>query len=120
MPLTIWLFAILSIACTAVAQLIMKMGMTKIRLAAPSGPDFVLMILKSPLVMGGLGMYGFAAMLWLIVLSRAPLSTAYPLISLGFVIVAFLSWSVLGEAMPITRIGGIALIIAGVVLVGVR
>ncbi len=115
-----WFFAIISISFSALAQLTMKMGMTRIRLSGASGAELFRSIALSPFVIGGLALYGFGAVLWLMVLSKAPLSMAYPLVSLGFIFVALLSWSVLGETLPLTRILGIGLILAGVVLVGSR
>ncbi len=118
MTASTWLFAIISISLSALAQLVMKIGMTKVRLAGAAGTDLLWSIALSPFVIGGLALYGVGAVLWLMVLSKAPLSMAYPLVSLGFVFVALLSWSLLGETLPVGRIAGIALILAGVVLVG--
>ncbi len=115
-----WLFAIASICLSALAQLTMKIGMTKIRLSGVAGGELFRSIALSPYVIGGLALYGVGAVLWLMVLSKAPLSMAYPLVSLGFIFVALLSWSVLGETLPLGRIVGIGLILAGVVLVGSR
>lgn len=117
-PIWIWISAVSSISLSAVAQLLMKMGMTKVRLAGPSGSDAMITTATSPLVIAGLGLYGIGAMLWLVVLSRVPLSMAYPLVSLGFVFVALLSWMFLGETLPAARTIGIGLILAGVALVG--
>ena len=47
------------------------------------------------------------------------LSLAYPLVSLAFVMVAVLSWVVLGERLSAGRIMGIGLIVIGVALIGV-
>ncbi|MGH7155332.1 MAG: EamA family transporter, partial [Acetobacteraceae bacterium] len=55
--------------------------------------------------------------LWLAVLSRVPVSAAYPMISIGFVIVALLGWAFLGETLTPTRVAGIAFICCGVLLV---
>ena len=46
------------------------------------------------------------------------LSLAYPLVSLAFVLVAVLSWLVLGERLSASRIMGIGLIVIGVALLG--
>ena len=56
--------------------------------------------------------------LWLAVLTRAELSQAYPFVGLSFVLTAIFGWLLFHDAMSVARIGGIALIMAGVVLVG--
>lgn len=119
MPVAVLAAALVSILFSAFAQLVMKIGMTKIRAMGPlAGTDAVMAVATSPYVIGGLGLYGIGAMMWLSVLSRVPLSAAYPLVSLGFVFVALMGWGILGETMPFARVAGIGLILAGVVLVG--
>ena len=45
----------------------------------------------SPVIILGFFFYGISAALWLIVLTRADLSYAYPMLSMGYVAVVFLS-----------------------------
>ena len=61
--------------------------------------------------------YGPASCVWLAALSKAPVSTAYPMLSLGYVVVAAVSVLWLGESMGPAKVLGIALICAGVILV---
>jgi drug/metabolite transporter (DMT)-like permease len=61
--------------------------------------------------------YGLSVIVWVVGLSRLPVSQAYPVLSLGYILAALLAWVVLGEAVSLTRWAGIGLIIAGVVLV---
>jgi drug/metabolite transporter (DMT)-like permease len=103
---------------SALAQLSMKIGMSRIREGGAAGAQLARQIALSPHVIGGLAMYGVGAVLWLAVLSRAPLSMAYPLVSLGFVFVSVLAWTVLGESLPLLRVAGIACILLGVAMVG--
>jgi multidrug transporter EmrE-like cation transporter len=65
------------------------------------------------------GMVCYAASLcvWLAALSKAPVSTAYPMLSLGYVVVAAVSVAWLGESMSAAKMLGIALICVGVILV---
>ena len=65
----------------------------------------------------GLGCYAFSIGTWLVVLSRAEVSTAYPLLSIGYIIAAILSVLLLGETLGAAKIGGIGLICAGVILI---
>lgn len=96
-------------------QLALKVGMSK----GPPLEGISLALFKallSPYVLGGLGCYGLSSLLWLVVLSREDLSYAYPMIAIGYVVVVFLSWLLFHEPVPLTRIGGLVLICAGVVI----
>jgi len=61
--------------------------------------------------------YGLSVIVWTVGLSRVPVSQAYPLLSLGYVINIGLAWWLLGEAPNVQRVAGIAVIVFGVVLV---
>ena len=61
--------------------------------------------------------YGLSVIVWLVGLSRVPVSQAYPLLSLGYVINIGLAWWLLGEIPNVQRVAGIAVIVLGVVLV---
>lgn len=61
--------------------------------------------------------YGLSVVVWLVGLSRVPVSQAYPILSLGYVLTALLAWPLLGEAVSTMRFVGILIIIAGVWLV---
>ena len=61
--------------------------------------------------------YGLSVVVWLVGLSRVPVSQAYPLLSLGYVINVGLAWWLLGEVPNAQRVVGIGIIVLGVVLV---
>jgi drug/metabolite transporter (DMT)-like permease len=61
--------------------------------------------------------YGLSVIVWLVGLSRVPVSQAYPLLSLGYVINIGLAWWLLGEVPNLQRVAGIGIIVVGVVLV---
>jgi drug/metabolite transporter (DMT)-like permease len=113
MTLGIWAVALFSISLSAFAQLLMKIGMS-----STLAENSMFAVATNPYVAGGFAAYGIGAVLWLKVLSRVDLSLAYPLVSLAFVMVAVLSWLVLGERLSAGRIMGIGLIVIGVALIG--
>ncbi len=119
---TMLLLILVSVGLGAVAQVLMKLGMTaapmREALATGAAAPVVLAVLTSPGVMGGLFLYGIATVLWLGVLSRVELSQAFPFVGLSFVLAAVLGYFVFAEAVSAMRVAGIALIVAGVVLVG--
>jgi uncharacterized membrane protein len=109
----IWAIALFSISLSASAQVLMKIGMS-----STTADASIMEAATNYYVLSGFAAYGIGAVLWLKVLSRVELSLAYPLVSLAFVLVAILSWLVLGERLSPSRIIGIALIVAGVTLMG--
>src|SRR6476646_3410254 len=113
MTFGIWVLAVFSISLSAFAQLLMKLGMS-----SNQASSSIFVIATNPYVAAGFAAYGAGALLWLKVLSRVELSLAYPLVSLAFVLVAILSWLVLGEHLSVTRILGIGFILLGIALIG--
>ena len=61
--------------------------------------------------------YGLSLVVWIVGLSRVPVSQAYPVLSVGYVIAAFLAWAMLGETIGLYRWVGIVVIIFGVWLI---
>jgi len=74
-------------------------------------------IITVPSLWFALSAYGLSVVVWLIGLSRVPVSQAYPLLSMGYVLNIGLAWWLLGEVPNAQRVLGIGVIVAGVVLV---
>ena len=74
-------------------------------------------LLTVPSLWYALCAYGLSVIVWLVGLSRVPVSQAYPLLSLGYVINIGLAWWLLGEVPNAQRVAGTAIIVLGVVLV---
>jgi multidrug transporter EmrE-like cation transporter len=70
-----------------------------------------------PLVLSGFLLYGISAALWLVVLTRADLSYAYPLLSMGYILVVILSRVLFREAVTPARFLGTLVICLGVYLI---
>jgi multidrug transporter EmrE-like cation transporter len=58
-----------------------------------------------------------SVVIWIGALSRTPVSVAYPMLSIGYIVNALAAWYLFSEVLTPTRIAGIAVIIVGVVLV---
>ena len=54
---------------------------------------------------------------WVLGLSRVPVSIAYPMLSIGYVLNAVAAWYLFGESLTALRLTGIGFIIVGVFLV---
>jgi drug/metabolite transporter (DMT)-like permease len=76
-----------------------------------------LQLLSVPPLWYALIAYGLSVIVWLVGLSRVPVSQAYPLLSLGYVINIGLAWWLLGEVPNLQRVAGIGVIVVGVILV---
>jgi len=74
-------------------------------------------LLVVPSLWFALGAYGLSVVVWLVGLSRVPVSQAYPLLSLGYVLNIGLAWWLLGEVPNGQRVVGIGVIVLGVWLV---
>jgi multidrug transporter EmrE-like cation transporter len=64
----------------------------------------------------GLGLYGMAAMLYIVALRRIPLSVALPATAISYIAAAFVGHFVFGEPLTAMHLAAIGLIGAGVVL----
>ncbi len=76
-----------------------------------------LQLLSVPSLWLAIGAYGLSLLVWIVGLSRVPVSQAYPMLSLGYVLNVGLAWWLLGELPNVQRIAGIGVILLGVVLV---
>ena len=79
--------------------------------------DKALRLLTVPSLWYALSAYGLSVVIWIVGLSRVPVSQAYPLLSLGYVLNIGLAWWLFGEAPNPQRVVGVGVIIVGVVLV---
>jgi drug/metabolite transporter (DMT)-like permease len=68
-------------------------------------------------VWGGLALFGLSALVWLVVLSRASLSFAYPFAALTYVLILLFDHFALDEQVPALRWGGVAFIAVGIFLI---
>ncbi|KAB2952572.1 EamA family transporter [Heliorestis acidaminivorans] len=112
---------LLSIFMGALGQVLLKMGANKLVLTG--GPlvtafiQGITQIIKNPLILGGFLLFGLSSLIWIVAISKVELSLAYPMVSLGYVLVLFLSWAFLGETLSLIRISGVLVICLGVYLI---
>jgi len=110
---------IIILCCTllvAVAQLLIKTGAN--RLDHPGLMATLIGIFTIPPLFAGYCLYGIFAVLMVYALRHGELSVLYPLIALGYVWVAILSVLVFHETMNVMKLVGIAIIVAGVAVLG--
>jgi drug/metabolite transporter (DMT)-like permease len=110
----------LDVALNVTGQLSLKYGMSKLgnfAVSLSTLPPVFVRAAFNPYVLLGLVCYGLGFMVWLVVLAKAEVSYAYPLISLGYIFTAILARLLIGEPLSLTRMSGILVICAGVFLV---
>jgi multidrug transporter EmrE-like cation transporter len=117
------LLVLTSVLLTAGAQILLKYGMTrpaiKLALAGQASPLVSIQaIATSPAVLMGMACFGLSAVVWLFVLAKIPLSTAYPFIGVGIIITVIGGRFLFAEPVSLFNLFGIALVIVGIVCVG--
>lgn len=124
MKFTLTLLVLLSVLLSAGAQVLLKYGMTSGAVRAALGAQLppwrlALTIIESPPVLCGLFGFALSVAVWLFVLARIPLSTAYPFVALGIAITVLAGYFLFGESISIGKAAGVALVLAGIVTVAV-
>lgn len=109
MTLVSFSLILVGVLLNAAAQLLLKAGTN----AMPLG----LRLAIEPHILAGLACYVVSVVVWIVALSRVPVSIAYPMLSIGYVVNAIAAWYLLGEAVTPMRLAGIGIIVLGVFIV---
>jgi drug/metabolite transporter (DMT)-like permease len=117
----LYVFILLSVGLAAVAQLTLKHGMNSVvervgEFELTNGRS-LRAVATAPYVYLGLALFGVSAVLWLVVLSQATLSFAYPFAALTYVLILLFDRFILHQDIPPLRVAGVFLIVTGIVLV---
>jgi len=113
-----FLLVICAVCLTVTGELFLKTGMNRVgtvhlgELIAAIGR-----VARTPHIWVGFLFAFCASLLWLAALSRAPLSFAYPILSLGYILVLVFSRFVLHEPVSLLRWLGTAVVMCGIWLV---
>jgi len=113
------LLVLMSVGPAVAGQLVLKTAITRVGATVESAGvvGYLVKMFTTPLVLAALGLYGISSMIWMVVLSKLDLSLAYPMVSMAYVLVVFLSWLLLKEPVGWVRIAGLLVICAGVVVI---
>jgi multidrug transporter EmrE-like cation transporter len=109
MSLVSFAFILTGVLLNAGAQLLLKAGTN----ARPLG----LALAIEPHILAGLACYVVSVVVWVIGLSKVPVSIAYPMLSIGYVVNAIAAYYLLNEQVTPLRLAGIGVIIVGVFIV---
>jgi multidrug transporter EmrE-like cation transporter len=98
----------------AVAIITSMAGQTLLK-AGAGAPDFLAQLLDLRTIFG-LGLYGGAALLYIIALRRIPMSVALPCTAVSYVAAALIGHYGFAEPLGATHLAAIGLICAGVMM----
>jgi drug/metabolite transporter (DMT)-like permease len=117
---TAFAFLITGVLLNAAAQLALKAGTNVtgvITLTAENWSDMLGRMATQGYFIAGIMLYAISVIVWIVGLSRVPVSIAYPMLSLGYIVNAIAAHYLFGEAVTTRRWLGIGFIIIGVWLV---
>lgn len=120
MTLTAFAFLMTGVLLNTVAQLLLKAGtnvLGVITLSRESWFDTLWRMGTQGHFLAGVAVYMVSLVVWIIGLSRVPVSVAYPMLSLGYVVNAIAAYYLFGEVVTTAKWLGIGFIILGVWLV---
>jgi multidrug transporter EmrE-like cation transporter len=104
----------------ATAQILMKAGTNAIGHFEFSAENILPIGLKLATewhIIVALGCYALSVVVWILALSRVPVSIAFPMLSMAYVVNALAAWYLLGEAFNPTKLAGMGVIILGVIII---
>lgn len=118
--LTPVLLLFVAVCFSVIGELLLKHGVNRIGELSLEwsvlAPTFI-RVFTTPAIVAGFALIFTGSLFWLAVISRVPLSYAYPLLSSSYIIVVLASWLFLGESLTANRIVGVLIICSGVVVV---
>ena len=107
------LLCLLNTALLATGQMLFKLGSNGKSL---NGIVDMIRLMFSTVILAALCLYGGTTVLWLYILSRTPMSHAYPIQALAYPVVLFVSMLLFKEPISVTKWLGVGIIILGVVV----
>lgn len=109
---------LLSVAMGAAGQFLFRLGMKSYgQVSAMGAFHEFFSIVFTPSIFIGFMLFGMSSVIWLSVISKSELSSAYPMVSIGYIITLFLSKVFLNEQVGIFKILGTVLIVCGVIFI---
>src|SRR5687768_2571241 len=112
---------IVSVVFAIAGQLTLKSAMREIgRIGAQevsNAGDTLKRAAAEPKLWIGLVLFGISALFWLVVLSRVPLSVAYPFVGISYILIVAFARFFLHEEVPLLRWVGVAVVALGIAIV---
>jgi multidrug transporter EmrE-like cation transporter len=120
MTLSAFALILTGVLLNAAAQLFLKAGTNTLGVVSFSAGEWFSQALRvgtNPHIIGGMLCYAFSLVAWVMALSRVPVSIAYPMLSIGYIVTAIAAYFLFGESLGLARWLGIGFIVIGVWLI---
>ncbi len=121
MNITLILYILFSVSLSAIAQLVLKAGMSGFSSAGifnkPLTLGTVWLVFTNWFVLGGLLLYFTSALVWLYVLSKVDVSVAYPFVGVGFIITMLSGYYFFYEPLTLVKVLGTLMIGVGIICI---
>jgi multidrug transporter EmrE-like cation transporter len=111
---------LVSVGFATAGQFTLKSAMNHVteRVSDSTTVDTLLRASREPRLWAGLTLFGISAVFWLVVLSKVPLSFAYPFVGVSYIVIVLVARLVLHEHVPALRWVGVAVVAMGIAIVG--
>jgi len=103
-----WSALVLAILASLGGQVLLKAGAT-------TEGGFVAQLFRPQTILG-LGLYGGAALLYIVALRKIPMSVALPCTAASYVVAVLVGHFLFGEALGAQKLAAVAIISAGVIV----
>ncbi|MBU8881150.1 EamA family transporter [Bacillus sp. FJAT-29790] len=110
----VYVLLLINISLLVTGQVLWKIAVTNIE---EWNLSTAVSLALSPYFIGGALLYVAATALWLVILSKLPLSIAYPSQSISYIFGAIIAYFIFKETITATQWAGMAVIIFGVYLI---
>jgi multidrug transporter EmrE-like cation transporter len=115
-----YLYVFFTIILTVYGQIILKWRLNQLGDMPQQPFDKVVFLVGSlfdPYILSSFFSAFLASLFWMAALKEFQLSKAYPMMSLSFICVMFLSYYLFDEEMNLQKIAGTFLVVAGVIII---
>jgi undecaprenyl phosphate-alpha-L-ara4N flippase subunit ArnE len=107
----------LGVLSVTAAEILLKIGAVAGAADDPQGGIFGVSALAAAPTWLGIILYCLSFVSWLYVLRLLPLTEAFALVNVVHILVPLAAWLFLNESISLTRAAGIAMVVAGAVLI---
>jgi len=120
MSLVSFILIFVGVMLNAAAQILMKAGTNAVGHFEFSMENVLPIGLKLATewhIATALFCYALSVVVWILALSRVPVSIAFPMLSMAYVVNAVAAWYLLGEPFSSIKLVGMGVIILGVIII---
>ncbi len=111
-----------SVGFATAGQLVLKEAMERVgrigTAQVTAAGDTIARLASEPRLWIGLTLFGISAVFWLVVLSHVPLSVAYPVVGISYIVIVGFARFARHEEVPMLRWLGVVVIAFGIALIG--